>query len=283
MADTKISALAELTVGNVADGDLFVEVDVSDTTMAASGTDKKLLASSLKHYVTGATKTPATLTGSPTLVAWYKPESLTGTDGDLIGTWADSSGNAFDLTQATSGKKPVLKTARSEFNGYNVARFDGVDDTLIKTSTGLGSTSTMTGFAVFFHISGQPQVWDIRGSNYFDLYQKAGPKWAVRSPDAGAESSSINSDLDNGMFWAIVTMTGSAVVLWLKGEVRARVTQTGNVTPTNIYLCSNADAGAYANIDVAEFGVFTASLTSAQQRELVAYLSAKYGHIGAVA
>jgi hypothetical protein len=51
MADTKITGLAELTTGNLVDGDLFVVVDVSDTTMDAAGTDKKVLSSSVKTYL----------------------------------------------------------------------------------------------------------------------------------------------------------------------------------------------------------------------------------------
>jgi hypothetical protein len=42
VADTKISALTALTGVDVAGGDLGVLVDISDTTMAASGTDKKI-------------------------------------------------------------------------------------------------------------------------------------------------------------------------------------------------------------------------------------------------
>lgn len=42
MADTKISALAALANTAVDDTDLLVIVDVLDTSMAASGTDKKI-------------------------------------------------------------------------------------------------------------------------------------------------------------------------------------------------------------------------------------------------
>ncbi len=42
MADTRISDLAALTGANVADGDLEPVIDISDTSMAASGTDKKI-------------------------------------------------------------------------------------------------------------------------------------------------------------------------------------------------------------------------------------------------
>lgn len=48
---SKISALAALTA--VADGDLVPVVDISDTSMAATGTDKKVVASDLQTYVLG--------------------------------------------------------------------------------------------------------------------------------------------------------------------------------------------------------------------------------------
>lgn len=48
MADTKISALTALTGANVAVGDKIPIVDVSDTTMAASGTTKQMTFAELK-------------------------------------------------------------------------------------------------------------------------------------------------------------------------------------------------------------------------------------------
>lgn len=64
MPDSKISALTELAAAPAA-GDLFVIVDVSDTSMAASGTDKKLAASYLLNAegtTTGATSQAQTFT-----------------------------------------------------------------------------------------------------------------------------------------------------------------------------------------------------------------------------
>lgn len=51
MAGKKISALTELTSGNVAGTDLVPVVDVSDTTDAATGTTKKTLLSSIATYL----------------------------------------------------------------------------------------------------------------------------------------------------------------------------------------------------------------------------------------
>jgi len=47
MADQKITDLTALTGANLATGDQFVMVDVSDTTMDATGTDKKMSAAEL--------------------------------------------------------------------------------------------------------------------------------------------------------------------------------------------------------------------------------------------
>lgn len=51
MADTKISDLAALTGSGIADADEFVLVDKSDTSMAASGTDKRMVASEMRIAV----------------------------------------------------------------------------------------------------------------------------------------------------------------------------------------------------------------------------------------
>jgi hypothetical protein len=48
MADAEISGLASLLGANVADGDLFPTVDISDTSMAGTGTTKKITAAELR-------------------------------------------------------------------------------------------------------------------------------------------------------------------------------------------------------------------------------------------
>lgn len=72
MADTKISGLSELAAQPAAD-DLAVIVDVSDTTMAATGTDKKIQYSNLMGGAWADwTPTFANLTkGSATVTAKY--------------------------------------------------------------------------------------------------------------------------------------------------------------------------------------------------------------------
>ena len=49
-------------------------------------------------------------------------------DGDVVGAWADKSGNGNDAVQATTADKPLYKTAIQ--NGKSIVRFDGADDYL---------------------------------------------------------------------------------------------------------------------------------------------------------
>ena len=78
----KITELAALTAANAAVGDLCEVVDVSDTSMAATGTNKKLSLAELNTYVNGTVTawnpTATGLTkGNGVQVAWYLKQGRT--------------------------------------------------------------------------------------------------------------------------------------------------------------------------------------------------------------
>jgi hypothetical protein len=59
---------------------------------------------------------------------------IQGSDGTAIGTWSDRSGNGKDATQATSNKRPLLRTGSNGINGNPVLNFDGSDDAMVISS-----------------------------------------------------------------------------------------------------------------------------------------------------
>lgn len=88
MADTKITDLGAQTGASVATGDHFVTVDVSDTSMAASGTDKRITADQLA-------------VGLATTLGVVGRDKIFDAKGDLaVGTGADT---AQKLTVGTNG------------------------------------------------------------------------------------------------------------------------------------------------------------------------------------
>src|SRR6516164_6519865 len=77
--------------------------------------------------------TPSQVAG---MVEWHAATSLSLTDGDPIGTWADLSGNGFSAT-ATTTARPTYKT--NVVNSHPVARFNGTSNCLTLGFTGTKS------------------------------------------------------------------------------------------------------------------------------------------------
>lgn len=77
------------------------------------------------------------------LLAWFKGDTNTGSNGALIQTWTDQSSNNKNLTQVTSGLRPTLDT--TGLNGMNVVDFDAATiqwfDLPLSTFTGATSAS----------------------------------------------------------------------------------------------------------------------------------------------
>ncbi len=99
MTNRKDSELTSITGANLADGDLFRVVDISDTTMAASGTNKKITKAELASVMGGAD--PSTLSRwssyvdlvsgiasgvqAETGLDWTDEEAVVGTDISTFG------------------------------------------------------------------------------------------------------------------------------------------------------------------------------------------------------
>ena len=105
MADKKISGMTELT--SLADGDLLPIVDVSDTTDAGTGTNKKTLYSTIRDaintYIASSTQsfTNKTITDSTNNVMAKSLKSAT-TTVDVSAATAPSSGQVLTATSSTA-------------------------------------------------------------------------------------------------------------------------------------------------------------------------------------
>lgn len=123
MADTKTSALAALSA--IVDADLLMMLDVSDTSMASSGTNKKVTAGDFKAYI-----------NANTIIGSGMPEGV------VVGT----VGNIYADTAATNGAVLWVKKSGSGSSGWKVVYGDtGMRQILVWDATGVFTTGT--GFA----------------------------------------------------------------------------------------------------------------------------------------
>ncbi|MGB3798963.1 MAG: hypothetical protein WA952_04060, partial [Lewinella sp.] len=93
---------------------------------------------------------------------WLRTDALNLTDGDVVASWDDISGNGNTAHQDTASQRPVYHST-SALNGMPVVRLDGEDDRLLVDDTDiLDNTTGITYFAV------------IRPSNFGSQ-----PKWIL--------------------------------------------------------------------------------------------------------
>jgi len=111
-------------------------------------TNKIYAANAYNNYTRELTFSPSDISS---LHLWYKSDSISGlSHNDTVSTWADSSSNGFDATQATTSLKPTYKSSSDTLNGYPSVYFDGVDDYLdIDMSTNTTSNRATTVFAIY--------------------------------------------------------------------------------------------------------------------------------------
>lgn len=111
MPDAKITALTAITGVNLADGDMALLVDVSDTTMAASGTDKSTTINDIATAVKGRALVSAASVSTPG--AGFAADTYLAGSGILIPTGHLQAQMiyrcSFDVTKTAAGvAAPVI-------------------------------------------------------------------------------------------------------------------------------------------------------------------------------
>ena len=114
MPDTKITDLTAITGANTASGDVFVVVDVSDTSMAGSGTNKKITKAELALAVGGWTEVEIDFGSTP-----VSSKTFTITDAAVSST--------LNISVQPSGK-PATDRVGNDFE-WDIVQFTAVPGT----------------------------------------------------------------------------------------------------------------------------------------------------------
>ena len=227
--------------------------------------------------------------GIPGLRQWYAADKLpVVADGTAVGLWQDSSGNGFDVTQATGSFQPLYKT--NVFKGQPAVLFEGSNDRLENTAVNpfaageartvfvVGKQNTTTsGFYIAFRRSAICWLYHsyISGSN-FNFF----------SDNNGASGASISMAPLVYSMPAIATMrsAGTGLAHTLRVNCIA-ATVTGSTpaaeTGTTGFSVGWFNAGSLShNGYIAEVITYSGVVSDANSLLIERYLAAKYQDIG---
>lgn len=234
MASTKITGLTELTTGNLVDGDVAVVVDVSDTTMNASGTDKKLLASSLKTYTNTA---PVFAAGTASANTWPKLTAGTVLTTPEAGALELDSNCLYGTTDAGNrGYIPIrhfirCNAARTLPNDSNLNKiFESPTNGRLTLETGTYLFELQCGITAMSATSGNAAI-DILGAGTATvndwLYSCIGKDGTLISVNAVLGVMPVIKSTPASMFTA-----GTGAEMWFIARGSFTVTVAGTIIPS---------------------------------------------------
>lgn len=205
MPDTKVSALTALTGANIASNDIFPLVDVSDTTMAASGTTKKTTRADLQTYVGGTV-----VADTPTL-------NLTQTWNSGGVTFTGIKANFTDTASANASMPLDIQVSSA-----SIMKLEKSNATSGGTALVLTAATPNTQTVIITPRDGSTGACSIRGagSYYFD-----GPV-GIGNPDTAITRASANS-----FVFGSFPSAGSATT---RTEIAKSVTAIANNTATAV-------------------------------------------------
>lgn len=191
------------------------------------------------------------------------------TDTDTVRQLNDHSGNARNVTQGTSAKRPTYRTAVQ--NGLPVIEFDGVDD-FLASAVSSRFTDSVTVFVVLKITGGTGERFGFNvrrnspGAGILNLRVGGGNRVMLLG---GTYSYTYPA----GFEVVAVTANGTNVELFRNAASQGTVSQTTTgVTADILWLFSEAGIGEYGAGQFGELIVFSSALSAAKRAAVHAYL-----------
>lgn len=198
--------------------------------------------------------------------------TLVTADGDVLGGVRDKSGNAHNLTQGTTSKKPIYKV--NIYNGLSTGRWDGTDDTM--------ATSAFTELP-------QPNtIWIVIKSGVGNAFQSWCDGILINKRHvAGHPLTSGNAGLFAGTGFGAAD-TDTAINVWCgifntasstlyKNGVSFATGNAGSHGLTGVTLGNSYDGSLATAKDICEYVLKTGVASAGELSAMQAYLKAKWG------
>lgn len=200
-------------------------------------------------------------------VAWYNPElSYPSTaDGTVISALPNliSGQTAWDLAQATSGARPVLKTGVSP-GGKRGLRFDGVDDFMRNTGTPTVLTQPRHIFCVAKVIVGAVSAVLLDGASNHENWLIQGNATLLMNFNCGSAVGGVGPDHTSSRRYACLNKAGSLSSLVMDGTTIA-TGDAGSAPMTGLTLggIGGGSSGFFANVEFYDIFIVPGEVTGA--------------------
>lgn len=215
-------------------------------------------------------------------------------DSDVVGYWADKSGNGRHATQSTTARKPTLKLAQQ--NGRAVVRCDGSDDYLLLSNASGIFRNRPYGYVFAAYRPNQTALATRRillvptpaGTERMFLSDGiTANRYTIQTRRTDADARvTVTGTVDHGGLMTVIT----AITAWASQSITLR--QNGAQTGTGSYASAgNTSDTSYATValssagsvdfsigDFAELLVYMPStaMTAANITAVESYLNAKW-------
>lgn len=217
----------------------------------------------------------------PTSIGWHTAFWASGplfqaqalADGASVATINDETGNGHTASQATAGKKPVLRS--TGLGGKPAWEFDGVDDFAQTGSfTAIGQPATIVLVCQFLALSGTNEPIDgIGSSNRMIVFSNATSRYSINA------GTSIAAGTTNTSPHALIAEFNSAANDTLLVDGTNVITgEAGSQSATGLTLGARFDGTAgFANVRTAFVGLIGRVLTSTERQNLDTWAQDFYG------
>jgi hypothetical protein len=257
--------------------------------IAMSGVISDADVSKVNAYLTGKWIVPSPI---PTtgLSGWWDADdtaTITASAG-AVSAWGDKSPSGFDVSQATSTKRPTW--GATTLNGRNVITFDGTADGLVRASPVQivnATTGEWSAFAVArpTTVSGARNIFDqtAGGAQIAQYIRHNGTTVeAIAFSGGSAFTDTVPSAVAANVAKCYsVTRSATAVEIWVDGVSNGPTVATG--TPTvlanqALTIGANQSAGfQFFQGDIAEVIAYNRVLTTTERQQVESYLKTKWG------